>query len=393
MVSLNQADDECARPIRQATVISIDDPSQISVARRAALEAGRRLGLDDDTLSRAEIVAVELANNILQHAPHMAPPTIARTVPATASVRRVVRPGQLLVSSTPCGSGIQIVAIDSGVGIASVARALEDGFSTGNTPGHGLGAVKRLSRHFDIFSIRGQRDSGTSNALRPQVEGTVVAAIVGLGPDRLRPQEASRADDSRAVISTALPGETVNGDSWAMLQAEDRELIFLADGLGHGQYAHEAATAAVALFERFARTEPGVAAWPLTAILEKMHPLLRSTRGAAVALAAIHRRTGRIDFAGVGNISSVLCLPDGRMSSMVSHNGTLGHQMPRVQVFQYQYVPGALLLMHSDGITTSWKLSSYPGLDQRSPAVVAGAIYRDAWRGRDDATVLVARLG
>ena len=49
--------------------------------------------------------------------------------------------------------------------------------------------------------------------------------------------------------------------------------------------------------------------------------------------------------------------------------------------------------MHSDGMTTRWKLGSYPGLDRHTPATVAGVLYRDTLRGRDDATVLVARLG
>jgi hypothetical protein len=47
--------------------------------------------------------------------------------------------------------------------------------------------------------------------------------------------------------------------------------------------------------------------------------------------------------------------------------------------------------MHSDGIATHWDLGSYPGLARRHPALVAGVLYRDHARRRDDATVVVVR--
>ena len=45
--------------------------------------------------------------------------------------------------------------------------------------------------------------------------------------------------------------------------------------------------------------------------------------------------------------------------------------------------------MHSDGLTGRWSLGDYPGLLRRHPAVIAGVLYRDSLRGRDDATIVV----
>ncbi len=46
--------------------------------------------------------------------------------------------------------------------------------------------------------------------------------------------------------------------------------------------------------------------------------------------------------------------------------------------------------MHSDGLGTHWDLDGYPGpAAQRHPALIAGVLYRDFARGRDDATVIV----
>jgi hypothetical protein len=46
--------------------------------------------------------------------------------------------------------------------------------------------------------------------------------------------------------------------------------------------------------------------------------------------------------------------------------------------------------MHSDGLSARWILATYPGLFQRHSAVIAGVLYRDCSRDRDDATVVVA---
>lgn len=47
--------------------------------------------------------------------------------------------------------------------------------------------------------------------------------------------------------------------------------------------------------------------------------------------------------------------------------------------------------MHSDGVTDRWRLTDYPGLQRRSPQVIAATLLRDAGVRRDDACVLVAR--
>ena len=77
--------------------------------------------------------------------------------------------------------------------------------------------------------------------------------------------------------------------------------------------------------------------------------------------------------------------------SLMSHNGIAGHEMRKIQEFSYDWPADVLLIVHSDGMSSRWDLSSYPGLIFRSPSVVAGVIYRDYSRGRDDALVVVVR--
>ncbi len=78
---------------------------------------------------------------------------------------------------------------------------------------------------------------------------------------------------------------------------------------------------------------------------------------------------------------------------MVSHNGTVGHTIRKIQEFIYPWTPGSLLVMHSDGMATHWQVGRYSGLGTSHPALIAGVLYRDFKRGRDDVTVVVVREG
>ena len=48
-------------------------------------------------------------------------------------------------------------------------------------------------------------------------------------------------------------------------------------------------------------------------------------------------------------------------------------------------------MLHSDGCRSGWDLAEHPGLARRDPLVIASLLLRDYERGRDDASVVVAR--
>ena len=53
-------------------------------------------------------------------------------------------------------NGILVIARDDGPGIADIAKAMRDGFSTGNSLGLGLPGAKRLMDEFEITSTVGR---------------------------------------------------------------------------------------------------------------------------------------------------------------------------------------------------------------------------------------------
>jgi hypothetical protein len=188
------------------------------------------------------------------------------------------------------------------------------------------------------------------------------------------------------AVNVPYPGEEVSGDDWAVRTNGNELTMMVVDGLGHGPAAAEAAAEAVRLFDKYWRSGPAET-------LEALHKGMRSTRGAAAAIARVDYDHSKVVFAGVGNIAAAILGPTASPKRMMSHNGTVGHTVRRIQAIEYPLdgPASASIVMHSDGISTSWSLDAYPGLMAAHPALVAAVLYRDFSRGRDDATVLVAR--
>jgi anti-sigma regulatory factor (Ser/Thr protein kinase) len=301
-----------------------------------------RLGLDETRAGAAALVTTELARNVVLHG----------------------RGGEVLLRA---GQGaLDILAVDKGPGIRDVAEAMRDGHSTAGTSGIGLGAVRRQSSVSDIFSTPG----GGTTVFARHFSGTQSSVHPGL---------------SFGAVCIPKHGETACGDALDVIDdpGHGRALLLVVDGLGHGPDAARAAATALRVGHAGAHLSPA-------RLVQQMHEALHATRGAAVAVLELSRQGVR--FAGVGNISGVILSPGGeRSQSMVSENGIVGHQLRKVTEFTYEHPPGATLVLHSDGLGSQWKLDRYPGLLARHPALLAGVLYRDFTRGRDDVSVLVAR--
>ncbi len=327
--------------------VPVTEPSQVADARRRAVGLARDSSLPDIARHRLELLVTELATNILKYA----------------------APGEILMGAfeDDTGAGIEILALDKGVGIARIDEALRDGHSTGGGAGSGLGAVKRLADMFDIVSWP---QGGTAILAR-------IVAVAAKQPDRRRP--------TWATVAIPLRGEFVSGDGHCGRHAPDGWTILVADGLGHGPHAARAADEAIRIFrQREAES--------LTAILEAIHAGLRATRGAAVSIARLDATSNTLSFAGIGNVAGAI-VTGAKVKRMVVHAGTAGQNARRIQIFDYPFSPESFLVMHSDGLSANWSLDTYPGLGAAHPSLIAGILYRDFARVRDDATVLVATRG
>ena len=330
-----------------AIALAITETTQVGQARRAVTTLARLLKFDETAEGRVAVVVNELGNNLIKHG---------------GGGELIAQPWTHAAAPT-----LQLWALDRGRGMANIGECMRDGYSTAGSPGTGLGAVSRLADTFEIYSLRDQ--------------GTVAYADIAAA--KLPPVAKPCAF---AALNVPFAGETVSGDDWAINYDSTHLRAMMVDGLGHGTIAAAAATAAVAAWHEYgARSSP-------VEFLQRAHMALRATRGAAVAVAWIDYARRNVWFAGLGNIGATLISPSLKTRSMVSVNGTAGMEIRRLQEFNYAYEANAVLIMHTDGFTTRWRLDNYPGLVLRHPALIAGVLYRDHKRGRDDATVAVIKL-
>jgi len=328
----------------QTLALTVHDTSHVGSARRAVVAMAERLGCSETVGGKVALVVTELATNLVRHGGG----------------------GELLVRPmADPDTGLEIVAVDRGPGIASVDQAFRDGYSTGGTNGTGLGAVRRIADGCDVFSAPGA--------------GTTVLARISLG--------ARTRDRTPLVsgISVAKVGEEVCGDGWAWSAKVDHWSVVVADGLGHGPAAALAASEVIRVYREHPAADPA-------GFLSLAHAALRPTRGAAVGLAEVWPARREMTFTGVGNIGGTV-LHAGATRSLVSHAGIVGHECRKTQSFSYPWSEGSVLVLYSDGLQTRWTLDRYPALASRDPALLAAVLYRDFSRGRDDVTVVAAREG
>jgi hypothetical protein len=129
---------------------------------------------------------------------------------------------------------------------------------------------------------------------------------------------------------------------------------------------------------------------PPAQIVQRMHHVLRSTRGAAALVLEGDAATGRLRACGVGNVSAAVVGLEG-LRQVTSINGTLGHVVRRLTEFVYSWPRTSLLMVHSDGVSSQASLERYPGWSLRHPSLLAGVLWRDFGKDHDDSTVLVLR--
>lgn len=330
--------------------IQISQKSHVGEARRLATAFSNSVGFDETRTGHISIIVTELCTNLLKHAGS----------------------GRIILRSTQSAhlNGVEILALDQGPGINNVNESMRDGFSTSGSSGTGLGAIRRMSSVFDIYST-------------PNLGSAILSRVWRLA-SATQPIPSLHKSDV-GVVCLPIQGENECGDNWAIRPTTGRKIIMVIDGLGHGHSAAEASNAGYEIFDKYYDLTPAQ-------ILERMHSALRHTRGAAVAITEILLSQNLVRFAGVGNISARVISKTG-VQNLVSHNGTVGMEARKMVEFTYQWPAEGLLIMNSDGVNGHWNFDKYPGLRTRHPAIIAGVLFRDHQREGDDSTVVVYKEG
>ena len=325
------------------------DRSYLAFLKRDIHQLAVQTGFSGQRLAEIDLIVAELSSNLIKHAGG----------------------GEILVR--PLGDttvyGLELLSIDNGPGMSNPTRMMEDGMSTTNTLGHGLGSIRRLSDFFDLYTLPNWGTVALSRIYLP-----------GIHPPQGKP----------ARIGTLLlpkTGEKVCGDGYAVKYAANQLHIFLADGLGHGPEAEAATQLAIRTFTASASTSP-------VTILREIHQAVLKTRGLVGTVGILDMQAGQWKFCGIGNITTRLCnlnLQD-IPKTFMSYKGILGGNLPRTMNEQVApYLRGQTLIMASDGLKSRWDTNRFVAVRSHDPAVLAAALHKDFSRKTDDTSVLIVQ--
>ncbi|MBT1706159.1 ATP-binding protein [Chryseosolibacter indicus] len=329
----------------------IEERSYVAYIKREIHREVANTRFNEQKRGEIDIIVSELASNLVKHAK------------GGDFLYRVYDEGEK-------DSVFEMLCIDSGVGMADPAKMMRDGVSTTHTLGQGLGAIQRLSDNFQLYSL-------------PKW-GTIIYSMVTTNSDKTLRKSAT-LDVDISALCVNKPKETVCGDAFAMKRTDSTIQIFLGDGLGHGEHAHEAVKKAVSSFTECEESDP-------VSILRYMHEKVRRTRGLVASVAVLDLKSKYWKICAVGNILTRLYTGI-TFRNYLSYNGTVGMNIPNsLHNSEFDAEKNQFLVMCSDGIRSRYDISKYPSVLKYDMMVLAGAIYKDYTRGNDDSSIVVAKV-
>lgn len=323
--------------------LKLHDRSYSIIVKKEVRRIAETVGFPAYRLAEIDIIISEMVSNLNKHS----------------------HEGEALVRSF--ANGIELISIDHGPGMANSTEMLKDGVSTTKTLGHGLGAIRRLSDDFDIYSVAGW--------------GTIVLSrVYKIKPSLTRERKLI----SLHSVMLPKPGQQVCGDAFDVIEKKYVYKIIALDGLGHGPEAANASQAAIKEFLNCENSTP-------VETLREIHSKIKGTRGAVGMILHLDVAGGSLSFTGLGNISARL-MSLGKNKSLISYNGIIGHTIPNTLTNNIILLsPQETLIVHSDGLKSRWDIDRLPNIMDHDGSVVASALYKDFSRKTDDLLILVVK--
>jgi serine phosphatase RsbU (regulator of sigma subunit) len=185
-----------------------------------------------------------------------------------------------------------------------------------------------------------------------------------------------------ATARVAAPGHCDSGDECCVRTIEQRTMIAVLDGLGHGPAAASAARLGVQLLEQSHADD-------VVTLVRECHSALRGSRGAVMSLAMFDSLERTLTWIGVGNVhGSLWCPQSTTWKSLLLRSGVVGVVLPHLRASVVPMNEGDTLVLTTDGVGQE--------IDDRllngdSLQINAERILARCRTGHDDALVLLAR--
>src|SRR6478736_8636290 len=262
------------------TSYRIEDRSFVSYLKREIHSHLVKGKFSKNQVGEIDIIVSEITSNLIKH----------------------VGSGEILyrIDHDDQHSCFEILSIDKGAGMSDTSRMIKDGFSTSLTLGHGLGAIKRMSTLFQLYSL-------------PQW-GTILYAMRRTNEEEFLRKPELDVEIRALCVNKAR--ETECGDGYRINKTDTEVRIFFGDGLGHGEHAKAAVDLAGDFFTECRESDP-------VDIIRQMHEKVRRTRGLVATVAICNKKKREWRICGVGNILTRM-YSGIQYKNYMPYNGTVG---------------------------------------------------------------------
>ena len=322
-------------------------------ARQAARNFTEAMGVEELQREEIALVVSELATNLVKHA----------------------LGGTLKLSRVHDGTrkGMEIESLDRGPGFHRVPfeEALLDGVSSTGSLGGGLGTVSRL---MDELWMTPRESSGG---------GTKIICRKWFAEENKERSE-HHCPLQFGVATRPYPGMRFNGDDFVIHRSGERTLFAVIDALGHGWEAHSAAVEARLYIERNAEKS-------LLSLFQGVDRICASMRGVVMAAGRLNWKEKELEFASLGNIESRIIRDGAESTRLPIRRGYLGGRKIKPVLSSRSWSERDIIVLHSDGLTTSWRAEALGVPLSESAPAIARAMLRRFSSEQDDSTVLVVK--
>lgn len=178
-------------------------------------------------------------------------------------------------------------------------------------------------------------------------------------------------------------GENVCADYYLVKKSEDKILIAVVDGLGHGSKAAEASRRAVEILETFGDES-------IINLVNRCHKNLRSTRGVVMSLGLVDCTEHTLTWIGIGNVEGILLRADSEneqfAENIILRGGVVGYKLPSLQASLVPVSNGDILIFTTDGVQRNFVKKG------DTPEEIVRYTARNYFKNSDDALILAVQF-
>ncbi|MCR6105355.1 SpoIIE family protein phosphatase [Salipaludibacillus agaradhaerens] len=187
-----------------------------------------------------------------------------------------------------------------------------------------------------------------------------------------------------SIYKVAKKGNWCSGDSFYTIRTENYILCAMADGLGSGEEAMNAAEIAMDVIKNEHELDTGT-------IMDKCNQKMGGTRGVVLTILKFDFTSKMIDYTNVGNISCIFYDPTGKLFRPVPVRGYLSGKRMKYRTQRIPFSKDVVFIMYSDGLAFNPNDHKIFARSEIPEQMMTNLLDNKA-SAKDDTTILIGKV-